>query len=190
MGGRHLEAVEGDLVFLHAAVAEHLDLAAAHALGREGLAHRAARLFGDEHREALVAGLARVGARHQGHQVRARAVGDPGLVAGDAVERAVAHRPGLERSQVGAGAGLGEDRGDLELAARDAGQPPLLLRLGAALADQLGGGRVTLFNFAVMLLAAVGGLAGALLGVAPMLLLFAAGEVVPAFVERLLAAGP
>ena len=30
-----LEAVEGDLVFLHAPVTEHLDLTAAHALGRE-----------------------------------------------------------------------------------------------------------------------------------------------------------
>ena len=33
--GRHLEAVEGDLVFLHAAIAEHLDLGAGHAGGRE-----------------------------------------------------------------------------------------------------------------------------------------------------------
>ncbi len=33
--GRHAEAVEGDLVFLHAAIAEHLDLAARHALGGE-----------------------------------------------------------------------------------------------------------------------------------------------------------
>ena len=31
--GGHVEAVEGDLVFLHAAIAEHLDLAARHALG-------------------------------------------------------------------------------------------------------------------------------------------------------------
>ena len=36
--GRNLEAVEGDLVFLHAAIAEHLDLAARHALGGEGSA--------------------------------------------------------------------------------------------------------------------------------------------------------
>ena len=30
--GLHLEAVEGDLVFLHAAIAEHLDLGAGHAV--------------------------------------------------------------------------------------------------------------------------------------------------------------
>ena len=35
VGGGHLEAVEADLVFLHTAIAQHSDLAAAHALGRE-----------------------------------------------------------------------------------------------------------------------------------------------------------
>ena len=52
--GRHLEAVEAELVFLHAAIAEHLDLAAGHALGREGVAVGAARLRRQQHREAAV----------------------------------------------------------------------------------------------------------------------------------------
>ena len=59
LAGRHLEAVEGDVVLLHAAIAEHLDLAARHALGRERIGVRAARLLGQQHGEALVALLVR-----------------------------------------------------------------------------------------------------------------------------------
>jgi hypothetical protein len=57
----HFEVVEVDRVFLHAAVAQHLDLAA----GDAGVLPRclvgAGRLFGQEHRQALVVG--RVGDR-------------------------------------------------------------------------------------------------------------------------------
>ena len=49
VGGGHAEAVEAELVFLHAAVAEHLDLAAGHALGGEVLRFVARLLLGDEH---------------------------------------------------------------------------------------------------------------------------------------------
>ena len=65
-------------------------------------------------------------------------MGDPGLVAGDAVAVAVAHRAGAERAEVGAGAGLGEHGRRQDLAGRQLGQPSLLLRLGAAEADQFG----------------------------------------------------
>src|SRR5690242_8501316 len=42
---RHFEAVEAELVFLHAAIAQHADLATRHARRRERVAVRAARLF-------------------------------------------------------------------------------------------------------------------------------------------------
>ena len=53
--GLHLKAVEGDLVFLHAAIAEHLDLGAGHAGGRERILVGAARLLGEQHGEAAIA---------------------------------------------------------------------------------------------------------------------------------------
>ncbi len=79
----HLEAVERDLVFLHAAIAEHLDLGAGHALGRERTGVIAARLFGQQHGDAAIAGLLRIGAHQQRHQVGAHRMRDPGLVALD-----------------------------------------------------------------------------------------------------------
>ena len=66
-------------------------------------------------------------------------MGDPGLGAVDDVVVAVAHRAGAQGREVGAGVGLGEDRGRQDLAARDLGQVFLLLRLGAADQDQFGG---------------------------------------------------
>ncbi len=45
VGGGHPEAVEGEFVFLHAAVAEHRDLAAGHAGGREGVGRRCRGAF-------------------------------------------------------------------------------------------------------------------------------------------------
>ena len=51
----HLEAVEGDLVFLHAAIAEHLDLGAGHARRRERILVVAARLLGEQHGQAAIA---------------------------------------------------------------------------------------------------------------------------------------
>ena len=76
---------------------------------------------GEQHREAacgrLVAGSVRTSMRHQ---IGAGGVGDPGLVAGDAVVVAVADRAGPQRAEVGAGVGLGEDRGRQDLARGDA----------------------------------------------------------------------
>ena len=66
-----LEAVEGDLVFLHAAIAEHLDLGARHAGSRKWIFIRAARLFRQQHRQPAVTGLVRIGAHQQRHQVGA-----------------------------------------------------------------------------------------------------------------------
>jgi hypothetical protein len=100
---------------------------------------RAPRLLGDEHGQTLVAGDLGVGAHQERHDVAARRVGDPGLVAGDPVDIAVAHRPSFERAQVRAGARFREDRRGQDLAGGDARQPFLLLLLGAAQADQLGG---------------------------------------------------
>ncbi len=80
----------------------------------------------------------RVGARQQGHDLRARGVGDPCLVPGDRPALARPHRPRAQRTEVGAGVRLGEDGGREDLAGGDTGQPSFLLRLGAAAEDQLG----------------------------------------------------
>ena len=80
-----LEVVEAKLVLLHAAIPQHLDLSAGHALGGEGILIRAGGFLGQEHRQALVVVRRRIGACQQGHHMRPRGMGDPGLVAGDAV---------------------------------------------------------------------------------------------------------
>ena len=51
----HLEAVEADLEFLHAAIAEHPDFGARHAGRRERLLVGAARLLGEQHGKPVVA---------------------------------------------------------------------------------------------------------------------------------------
>ncbi len=48
----HMEVVEAQLVFLHAAIAQHLDLATGHALGGERIVVCARRLLGQEHATA------------------------------------------------------------------------------------------------------------------------------------------
>ncbi len=63
---------------------------------------------------------------------------DPGLVAVDLVDVALAHRAGLQRSEIGAGVGLGEHRRRQDFAGRDLRQPLGLLLVGAAAEDQLG----------------------------------------------------
>jgi hypothetical protein len=119
----HLEAIEADFILLHAAIAEHLDLAAGHAFGRERVFVGAARLFGEEHGQALVTGLVRVGAGEHGHHVGAHRVGDPGLVAGDLVDVALLDGAGAQRGQVRAGVRLGENGGGQDLAGCDLRQP-------------------------------------------------------------------
>ncbi len=49
--GSDLEVIEAQFVLLHAAIAQHLDLATAHALGEEQVAVLAARLFGAKNME-------------------------------------------------------------------------------------------------------------------------------------------
>ena len=135
----HLETVEGDLVFLHAAIAEHLDLGAAHAFCRERIFVGAARLFGEQHGQAAMAGFLRIGAHQQRHQVGAHRMGDPGLVAVDLVDVALAHRAGLDRGEIGAGVRLGEHGGRQHFAGGELRQPFFLLLGGAAAEDQFGG---------------------------------------------------
>ena len=136
-GSGHLEAVEADLVFPHAAIAEDVDLGAAHAGGGEGVLLRAARLLRQQHRQALVARSRRARADEQRHQVRARAMGNPGLGTVDAVGVALPHRARAEAAEVGAGIRLGEDRRRQDLAGGDEGQPARLLLLRATEADKL-----------------------------------------------------
>ena len=134
----HFEAVEGDLVFLHAAIAEHLDLGAAHARRGEGIFVVAARLFREQHGEAAVAFFVRIGAHQQRHQVGAHRMGDPGLVAVDLVDIAFAYRARLQRSEIGTGIRLGEHRRRQDFARRDLRQPFRLLLLGAAAKNEFG----------------------------------------------------
>jgi hypothetical protein len=83
--GLHFKVVEADFIFLHAAIAEHFDLAAGHAFGRERVGVVAARFLGQEHGQAGEIVRRRIGPGEQRHHVCAHRVGDPGLVAGDRV---------------------------------------------------------------------------------------------------------
>ena len=134
---RHLETVEGDVVFLHAAIAEHLDLAAGHTGRRERVRVRPARLLGEQHRQPFVAGLGRVGPHQQRHEIGAHRVRDPGLLAGDLVDVALPHGAGLERCEIRAGVRLREDGGRQNLAAGNAREVLLLLLFRAIGEDQL-----------------------------------------------------
>jgi hypothetical protein len=135
----HFKVFEADFIFLHAAITEHLDFTAGHAFGRERVFVGTARFLGQEHRQALVARLVRVGAGEQRHHVCAHGVGDPGLVAGDLVDITILDGAGAQRGQIGAGVGLGEHGGGQDLAGRDLRQPLALLFVGAASQDELGG---------------------------------------------------
>ena len=105
----HFELVKADFVFLHAAIAEHFDLAAGHALGGEGVGIIAAWLFSQQHGEAGEIVGRRIGARQKGHEVGADRVGDPGLVTGDLVGVAIKYGAGAQAAEVGAGVRLCED---------------------------------------------------------------------------------
>ncbi len=134
---RHLELLEGDLVLAHAAVAQHPDLAAAHARRRERVAFAAPRLVGEEQAQAAMSFRLGVGAHQQDHQVGARGVGGPGLGAGHFVVFADPDGTGAHGGQVGAGLRFAEDGGGNDLAGGDPGQVAPPLRLGAGEADQL-----------------------------------------------------
>src|SRR3546814_10732940 len=79
------------------AIAEHLDLAAGHAVGGEGLGLRAARLGDEQHRQARIARGVGDGAGEQRHQVGAAGVGDPGLCAVDRSEEHTSELQSLMR---------------------------------------------------------------------------------------------
>jgi hypothetical protein len=118
----HLEVVEIDRVFLHAAIAEHLDLAAGNAGVLPGLFVRARRLLGEEHGQAAVIGRVGHGARQNRHHMGPRGMGDPRLVAvQDPVAVVILHRLRAQAAEVGAGVGLGEDGGRQDLTAGQAG---------------------------------------------------------------------
>ena len=134
----HRETVKADLVFLHAAIAEHLDLAARHACGRERILIRAARLGREEHGKPLVARRIRVRPYKERHHVGARRMRDPRLVAGDLPRIALAYRARAQAAQVRSRVGLGEDGRRQDLARRNLRQPVLLLRRRATAQDQLG----------------------------------------------------
>ena len=106
---RNLELIKADLVFLHATIADHLDLAARHAFCRERIVIVAAWLFREKHGEAGEIVRGRVRACEHRHQVRTDGVGDPGLVTGDLVGVAILDRAGLQAAEVRAGIRLCED---------------------------------------------------------------------------------
>src|SRR5690606_18869589 len=122
----HFEIIKTDFKFLHAAIAEHFDLAAGHALRREGVCIIAARLFCEQHGEALVAWLV-IGAAEKRHHIGAGGMGDPCLVAGDLVNIPLAATARLEACKVGAGIGFGENSGGKDLTACDLREPMRLL---------------------------------------------------------------
>src|SRR6185437_7422566 len=135
----HLEAVESDLVFFHAAIAEHLDLGAGHSSHRKRIVVVAARLLGKQHRQTAMTGLPRVGTHQKRHHVGTHRVRNPGLVAIDLVDIALAYRPGRDRGQIRAGIRLGEYGGRQHLAGSKLRQPFFLLFDGAAAENQFGG---------------------------------------------------
>ncbi len=136
--GGHFEPVESDLIFLHAAIAEHADLAAAHAFGRENFRGRAARLLREKHRKSAIARHIGVGAHQKRHHIGACRVRDPGLVAVDLVNVAILHRAGAQIGHVRSAIGFCEDGSRQFLAACDQRQPVGALFLGAAGEDEFG----------------------------------------------------
>ena len=89
----------------------------------------------DQPRDAAVLGRFGVGAHEQLAVVGHVGVRRPDLLAGDHVVVAVAHRPGAQRGEVGAGLGLGEPLAPHVLAAQDRRQVARPL-LGRALGDR------------------------------------------------------
>jgi hypothetical protein len=87
-----------------------------------------------------VVGRAGLGAHQHRHQVAARGVRDPGLVAVDAPSAARYGRGArTQRAEVGAGVGLGKDCRGQYAARGNLRQPFGLLRFSAATADKFGG---------------------------------------------------
>ncbi|MPM58216.1 hypothetical protein SDC9_105047 [bioreactor metagenome] len=134
----HFKAIERNVVLAHAAITQHRDFTTAHALGRKWLLLAAACLGCEEHAQAVVVGGARLRTRQQRHQIAARTMRDPRLVAANA-PAATRHLHGAcaQRTEVGTGVRLGEHRRRQYLARRNLGQPFALLLRRAAAIDQL-----------------------------------------------------
>ena len=86
-----------------------------------------------------MAGLLRIGAHQERHQIGAHRMRDPGLVAVNFIDIALAHRARLQRSEIGAGIGLGEHRGRQYFTRRQLRQPFRFLLGGAAAENEFGG---------------------------------------------------
>ncbi len=136
IGGGHAEIVEADLIFLHAAIADHLDFAAAHAGRGEGGVDGAALLGRDQHRQAAIVAGVGIGADQQGHHVGAGRMGDPGLVAADPIFAVGERRARAQRAKVGAGVRLCKDGGRQDRGIGDLREPMGLLLGGTAGQDQ------------------------------------------------------
>ena len=106
-------------------------------LRRKRLLIDSARLLRKEHRQALVAGLVRIGARQNRHHVGADGMRDPRLLTGDLVNVAVLHRARLQRGKVGARVRLGENRRRQHFAGRDLGKIFCFLLRRAVVQDEL-----------------------------------------------------
>ena len=136
----HMEVVESQFVFLHAAVAQDLDFAAGHALGRERVFLGAGGFFGEKHGQTFVVVCRGIGARHQGHDLCAGGVGDPRLVAGNLIVTIlVFDRAGAQGPEVGPCVWLCEDSRWQGFGRRQTRQPFFFLFLRAARDDQFGG---------------------------------------------------
>ena len=135
-----LEPVKAQLVFLHAAIAQHLDFTAGHALGGEGVFFRAGGFLGQEHGQAAMVRRVGIGACQQGHHMCARGVGDPGLVARNLpVSLGIFHGTSAQTAQIRPGVRFGEHGGGQDLRTGQFRQPMRLLVFGAARLDQFGG---------------------------------------------------
>ena len=138
IGGRHFEAVEADLVFLHAAIAEHADLAAAHALGGKRIAHRCRAASRPGTSKARDSPSCRGSVRTSKVITSARAAWVIQVLLPEIGRRRPRARRGFAGAEIGTGVGLGEHRRRQFLAAGDQRQPMLALLLRAAGQDQFG----------------------------------------------------
>ena len=128
---------------MHAAVPDGvdgaaLDLAAAVLLQRERVTRHRVLLDDEQRQPAVPGGPIGIGAREQHDELGPPGEGGPGLHTVDAepaVDRG-GHR--VDAGDVGTEVGLGHAHAHEELAGGDAGEPPLLLRLGAAGDDRAG----------------------------------------------------
>ena len=144
----HEPVVEGDLVGVHAAVADGVDGPTLHlaavVVGELEAVAVALRLGHDEHRQAPVAERpVGVGAGEQQQHVGAGPERAPRLDAVDApalgaVVEGVAGGRGLDAGDVGAEVGLGHGDRTHDLGGGQLREPVLLLLLGAALLDRPG----------------------------------------------------